>query len=59
MDGGHRFEPQRKSRNAEAERRAVRKLQPEKYALYCERERARKARARKEMREEEGEEEDQ
>ena len=64
LDGGHRFEPQRKSRNAEAERRAARKLRPEKYALYCERERARKARARKEVREEEdeeqeGEEEDQ
>ena len=58
LDGGHRFEPQRKSRNAEAERRAVRRLQPEKHALYCERERARKARARKEVREEEDEEQE-
>ena len=60
LDGGYRYEPPRRSRNAEAERRAVRKLQPEKYALYCERERARKARARKEEDEEqESEEEDQ
>ena len=41
-------EPMRKNRNEERERCAKRKLQPDKYALYCERERARKARARKE-----------
>ena len=41
-------ESMRKNRNEERERCAKRKLQPDKYALYCERERARKARARKE-----------
>ena len=38
----------RQCRNLAREKRARRKLQPDKYALYCERERARKARARKE-----------